>query len=151
MWVLNSTREPGKLNHPETVYSQTACHRQADIARLTSQTLFAANPEATLPLLSMIRQAQLSIDDLLGQLSRQVIGKIDVARNPIQLYATSDGKTLYVANQGTENVAPPASEDEHVTGAQILNQRSLRQRGQAIEAFAHVGQLRCHPHPRARG
>jgi putative transposase len=43
------------------------------VAQLSEQPLFAANPEAVLPLLSMIGQAQLSIDDLLGQLSRQFI------------------------------------------------------------------------------
>ena len=37
--------------------------QQSDIARLTAQPLFVANPEAALPLLSKIGQAQLSIDD----------------------------------------------------------------------------------------
>ena len=46
---------------------------KSDIAQLNAQPLFSANPEAVLPLLSMIGQAQLSIDDLLGQLSRQFI------------------------------------------------------------------------------
>ena len=32
--------------------------------QLSEQPLFAANPEAALPMLSMIGQAQLSIDDL---------------------------------------------------------------------------------------
>lgn len=41
--------------------------------QLNELPLLAANPEAVLPLLSMIGQAQLSIDDLLGQLSRQFI------------------------------------------------------------------------------
>ena len=49
---------------------------KSDIARLTAQPLFAANPEAALPMLSMIGQAQLSIDDLLGQLSRQFIEQL---------------------------------------------------------------------------
>ena len=40
---------------------------------MNGQDLFATNPEAALPLLSMIEQAKLSIDDLLGQLSRQFI------------------------------------------------------------------------------
>ena len=44
--------------------------------QLGEQPLFAANPEAALPLLSMIGQAQLSIDDLLGQLSRQFIEQL---------------------------------------------------------------------------
>lgn len=44
-----------------------------NVDQLSEQLLFAANPEAVLPLLSMIGQAQLSIDDLLGQLSRQFI------------------------------------------------------------------------------
>jgi transposase-like protein len=44
-----------------------------NVAQLNDQPLFATNPETVLPLLSMIGQAQLSIDDLLGQLSRQFI------------------------------------------------------------------------------
>jgi len=47
-----------------------------DVNRLSEQPLFATNPEAALPLLSMIGQAQLSIDDLLGQLSRQFIEQL---------------------------------------------------------------------------
>lgn len=43
------------------------------VDQANSQPLFAANPEAVLPMLSMIGQAQLSIDELLGQLSRQFI------------------------------------------------------------------------------
>ena len=43
------------------------------VDQLNEQPLFAANPQAVLPLLSMIGKAQLSIDDLLGQLSRQFI------------------------------------------------------------------------------
>jgi transposase-like protein len=44
-----------------------------NVDQLNAQPLFATNPETVLPLLSMIGQAQLSIDDLLGQLSRQFI------------------------------------------------------------------------------
>lgn len=44
--------------------------------QLSEQPLFAANPEAALPLLSMIGQAQLSIDDLMGQISRQFIEQL---------------------------------------------------------------------------
>lgn len=44
-----------------------------NVDQLREQPLFSTNPEAALPLLSMIGQAQLSIDDLLGQLSRQFI------------------------------------------------------------------------------
>lgn len=47
-----------------------------DAKRLSEQPLFATNPEAALPLLSMIGQAQLSIDNLLGQLSRQFIEQL---------------------------------------------------------------------------
>ena len=43
---------------------------------LDSQSLFSTNPQAALPLLSMIGQAQLSIEDLLGQLSRQFIEQL---------------------------------------------------------------------------
>jgi len=43
---------------------------------LSEQPLFAAHPDAALPLLSMIGNAQLSIDDLLGQLSRQFIEQL---------------------------------------------------------------------------
>ena len=47
--------------------------KKFSVAQLKEQPLFSNNPEAALPLLSMIGQAQLSIDDLLGQLSRQFI------------------------------------------------------------------------------
>lgn len=47
-----------------------------NVDQLSDQPLFATNPEAVLPLLSMIGQAQLSIDDLLGQLSRQFIEQL---------------------------------------------------------------------------
>ena len=43
---------------------------------LDSQSLFSTNPQAALPLLSMIGQAQLSIEDLLSQLSRQFIEQL---------------------------------------------------------------------------
>ena len=45
-------------------------------ARLDAQPLLIANPQAALPMLEMIGQAQLSIDDLLGQLSRQFIEQL---------------------------------------------------------------------------
>jgi putative transposase len=47
-----------------------------NVDQLNEQPLFATNPEAALPLLSMLGQAQLSIDDLLGQLSRQFIEQL---------------------------------------------------------------------------
>ena len=47
-----------------------------NVNQLSEQPLFATNPEAALPLLSMIGQAQLSIDNLLGQLSRQFIEQL---------------------------------------------------------------------------
>ena len=47
--------------------------KKFNVDQLGEQSLFSTNPEAALPLLSMIGQAQLSIDDLLGQLSRQFI------------------------------------------------------------------------------
>ncbi len=43
---------------------------------LASQPLLMANPQAVLPLLSMIGQAELSIEDLLGQLSRQFVEQL---------------------------------------------------------------------------
>ena len=46
---------------------------RSNVGQLNEQPLFAANPEAVLPMLSMIGRAQLSIEDLLGQLSRQFI------------------------------------------------------------------------------
>ena len=49
---------------------------KSGIAGLSDQPLFAANPQAALPLLSMIGQAQLSIEDLLGQLSGQFIEQL---------------------------------------------------------------------------
>jgi putative transposase len=45
-------------------------------ARLDAQPLLIANPQAALPMLEMIGRAQLSIDDLLGQLSRQFIEQL---------------------------------------------------------------------------
>ena len=42
-------------------------------AGLSTQPLFTAHPESMLPLLSMIGQAQLSIEDVLGRYSRQFI------------------------------------------------------------------------------
>ena len=47
-----------------------------NVDQLSEQPLFAANPESALPLLSMIGQAQLSIEDLLGHLSRQFIEQL---------------------------------------------------------------------------
>jgi hypothetical protein len=44
-----------------------------NVNQLSEQPLFATNPEAALPLLSMLGRAQLSIEDLLGRLSRQFI------------------------------------------------------------------------------
>ena len=49
---------------------------KSSVAQLSEQPLFATNPEAALPLLSMIGQAQLSIDDLLGQLSRSFLEQL---------------------------------------------------------------------------
>jgi putative transposase len=45
-------------------------------AALGSQPVLQANPAAALPLLSMIGQAQLSIEDLLGRLSRQFVEQL---------------------------------------------------------------------------
>ena len=45
-------------------------------AALGSQPLLQANPAAALPLLSMIGQAQLSIEDMLGRLSRQFVEQL---------------------------------------------------------------------------
>jgi putative transposase len=49
---------------------------QFNFNQLSEQPLFATNPQAALPLLSMIGQAQLSIDTLLGHLSRQFIEQL---------------------------------------------------------------------------
>ena len=49
---------------------------KSSAAQLSEQPLFATNPEVALPLLSMIGQAQLSIDDLLGQLSRSFLEQL---------------------------------------------------------------------------
>jgi transposase-like protein len=45
-------------------------------AALEAQPLLQANPQSALPLLSMIGQAQLSIEDLLGCLSRQFVEQL---------------------------------------------------------------------------
>ena len=47
-----------------------------NVDQLNEQPLFATNPEAALPLLSMIGQAQLAIEDLLGSVSRQFIEQL---------------------------------------------------------------------------
>ena len=49
---------------------------KSDVDQLSQQTLLATNSEAALPLLSMIGQAQLSIEDLLGHLSRQFVEQL---------------------------------------------------------------------------
>jgi hypothetical protein len=49
-------------------------------AALEGQPLLQANPQAALPLLSMIGQAQLSIEDLLGRLSRQFVEQLLILR-----------------------------------------------------------------------
>ena len=46
------------------------------LAALGAQPLLQASPQAALPLLSMIGQAQLSIEDLLGRLSRQFVEQL---------------------------------------------------------------------------
>ncbi|NDH51645.1 MAG: IS256 family transposase [Betaproteobacteria bacterium] len=66
--MTSTTAKPRKLNHHVT--------SKFNVAQLNEQPLFATNPQAALPLLSMIGQAQLSIDDLLGQLSRQFIEQL---------------------------------------------------------------------------
>ena len=43
---------------------------------LETQPLLQANPQAALPLLSMIGQAQLSIEDLLDRMSRQFVEQL---------------------------------------------------------------------------
>ena len=43
---------------------------------LESQPLLQANPQSALPLLSMIGQAQLSIEDMLGRMSRQFVEQL---------------------------------------------------------------------------
>jgi transposase-like protein len=45
-------------------------------ALLQAQPLLLANPQAALPLLSMLGQAQLSIEDLLGRMSRQFVEQL---------------------------------------------------------------------------
>ena len=46
------------------------------LAALDAQPLLLANPQAAPPLLSMIGQAQLSIEDLLGRMSRQFVEQL---------------------------------------------------------------------------
>jgi putative transposase len=45
-------------------------------AAATAQPLFAANPEAVLPLLQMIGKAQLTLEDLLGRMSREFVEQL---------------------------------------------------------------------------
>jgi hypothetical protein len=69
MWVATpSTCELRKLNHHETVYTEIRCCKQSP----------STSPGVALPLLSMIGQAQWSIEKLLGQLSRQFIEQLPV-------------------------------------------------------------------------
>ena len=82
MWVLKSTTA-SQESSTTVKQSKAKLHvaNKSDITRLDAQSLFAANPRAALPLLSMIGQAQFSIDDLLGQLSRQFIEQLHKIRN----------------------------------------------------------------------
>ncbi len=77
MWVLNSTTA-SQESSTTMKQSKSKLHvaNKSDVLRLETQPLFATNPEAALPLLSMIGKAQLSIDDLLGQISRQFIEQL---------------------------------------------------------------------------
>ena len=50
--------------------------KKSNTSQLSEQPLFATNAPAALPLLQMIGQAQLSIEDLLGQLSRQFLEQL---------------------------------------------------------------------------
>ena len=52
------------------------CVLNKAMARLDCQPLLMAHPQAALPMLEMIGKAQLSIDDLLGQVSRQFIEQL---------------------------------------------------------------------------
>ena len=47
---------------------------------MIAELLFSTNPEAAPPLMAMIGQMQWSIEDVLGQLSRQVIEQLLVAQ-----------------------------------------------------------------------
>ena len=79
MWVLKSTTASQESSTTvKQSISKLNIANKSDIARLNAQPPFAANPEAALPLLSIIGQAQPSIDDLLGQLSRQFIEQLVV-------------------------------------------------------------------------
>jgi len=75
----NTHQQPQSQESSTTVkQSKPKLHvaNKSRVAQLSEQPLFATNPEVALPLLSMIGQAQLSIDDLLGQLSRQFIEQL---------------------------------------------------------------------------
>ena len=50
--------------------------------------------------------------------TRRVVAKVGVSRNPIQVYSTSDGKTMYVANQGTEK-----SPDNKVSAIELATRK----------------------------
>ena len=45
-------------------------------AALEAQPLLTANPQSALPLLAMIEQAQLSIEDMRGRMSKQFIDQL---------------------------------------------------------------------------
>ena len=80
MWVLTSTTASQEsattLKQSIAKLHVTNKSDKSDIDRFNGQPLFVANPKATLPLLSMIGKAQLSINDLQGQLSRQFIEQL---------------------------------------------------------------------------
>jgi hypothetical protein len=77
MWVLTSTT---CSQESSTTVKQSKAKlpvvSKFNVNQLSEQPLFATNPKAALWLLSMIGRAQLSIDDLLGQLSRQFIEQL---------------------------------------------------------------------------
>jgi hypothetical protein len=77
IWVLTSTTaKPRKPNHHGKSIAKLRVASKFNVDQLSEQPLFATNPETALPLLSLIGQAQLSIEDLLGHLSRQFIEQL---------------------------------------------------------------------------
>ena len=77
---------------------------KAQIQSCAVRPLLSANPEAALPLLSMIGQAQISIEDLLGQISQQFIEQLLVLSAQSVAGAKHPGKrTEAVRWHGTQS------------------------------------------------
>ena len=89
-----------------------------DLAAIQSQPLLMANPQAALPLLSMIGQAQLSIEDLLGQMSRQFVEQLlMMAAESVVTQAprSADGARALARRPGRHGQSGPLQTEDYPT------------------------------------